>query len=196
MDAKTIIRQLIREELKKALQEAIQRSAEPLISEAKFTKGQKPANAGKRGEGKAKGTGKSGKYTSAGTLPSSIVAGKNGKPDKSGRSAKKRSVDAGTRDAIGKKLLNAYARGNVRGTGNKKGEKAAGSASFRKNVKNKAQKEFGNTSRKSINSVIWAIASVKAAHSGKKKDGGSSSTPKSKASKKSAPKAPPTGNQP
>lgn len=185
MDAKNIIRQLIREELKKALHEAISRSTETQLDEAKFAAGQKPFNAGKRGEGRAKGTNKSGKYTSAGSLPSS-------------KKPWKRTVDAGTRDTIGKKLLNAYARGNVRGTGKAKGKKAKGSSSLRANVQKKAQKEFGNTNRKSINSVIWAIASVKAAHAAKKKDGGGSSksTPKTKTKKSSAPKAPSTGNQP
>lgn len=127
--------------LKTLIQEQLHRAIEEkMLSEAEKSR---------KGTGTSKRTGRKGVYTSAGSVPTY-------KPKKNNPSVAKK------RHGIGQKLMNLYARGDVRGTGKGKGQKSSNAVKFRDAVKSSAMKKFGNTNRESINSIIWATATNKA----------------------------------
>ena len=140
MSANEIIRAMIREELMKAIKQQLNESAQQLDERNKVKRGQIWSKKKERGV-----------YTSAGTLPSS-------QPDKAGRPAKS-NVDPKKRDAVGKKYINLYARGDVSGTNKSKDARAI---KFRQQVDDYAADEYGaNPSAKEKMSAIWALASVR-----------------------------------
>lgn len=148
MSVNEIIRAMIREELVKAIKQQ--------LTEANFKKGETAHNSGKRKEGsRSKGTNSKGKYTSAGSTPTS---GKN----RDGKRPWSSSIDAKKRDVVGKKILNAIARGNTRGTGKAKGEKAKESERYKKQVAQITKKNYGdNPTPAQKRSAVWALASIK-----------------------------------
>lgn len=162
----------------------------------------------------AKGQGKSGKYTSIGTVPKTFEP--------------PRKVDAAERHKIGVTMMNLYARGNVRGTGGRKNQKSSRAISFRKAINKKVDNFLSqnasitpaqiekiddpkkrarlttiykavksgrkNDRRQIVNSFIWAAASNIAAKRKAKRGGkqatqgastpASSGTPEKKSSEK------------
>jgi len=147
---------IIREEIANVLREELAKTRnapiENTVTEKKTVSKPDVGSEPKKGPHKGKGTDSRGYYTSAGTVP-----GQNPGPNPPGK-----KITRPERLPIGKKLLNKYARGDVRGTGGKKGKKDLKAASFRASVQNKAREVYGteNPTKKQINSIIWSIATA------------------------------------
>lgn len=138
MDANDTLRQIIREEFHKAIKEqTLNWWHKP--AEAETDAHLRPAEVHEKKEpGKPRpaiGKGKSGKYTSAGTIPNVV-----------GR--KMKSSQVREREKEGAKMLNTFRRGGAEG------------AKFRDTINNQLKSKGLPTTRKHQYSQIWALASA------------------------------------